>query len=348
MRHKILVVATSHKTRGGITSVVKAHERGEQWKKCHCVWIETHIDRSAFVKLWYFLKGLCKYCILIWSADLVHIHLSEPPSAIRKSIFLFIAKLARKKVIVHFHAFSSKTTIESKFKAVYRYIFSKADCVIVLSKYWKKAVNKEFHLGDKVRVIYNPCVAEISNKQYPKKNYILYAGTLNQRKGYADLIKAFATIAANHQDWKLVFAGNGEIEEAKAIASKENISNNCIFTGWISGEEKDKWFKQSRIFCLPSYAEGFSMAVLDAFAYGLPVITTPVGGIPDVAKDGENMLLFNPGDIRALASQLDCLITNTHLYLKLAKASTHLAREKFNIDVINKQICKLYKCVINS
>lgn len=179
MKYQVLIVATSRKTRGGITSVIKAHERGEQWKKYHCTWIETHIDRGAFAKLWYFFKGLLKYFFLIWKADLVHIHFSEPPSAIRKSVFLFIAKLARKKVVVHFHAFSPQTTIESKYKRIYRYIFCNADRAIVLSQYWKDAVNKEFNLGNKVIVIYNPCIAEVSCKQYPKYNYILYAGTLN-------------------------------------------------------------------------------------------------------------------------------------------------------------------------
>ena len=345
---KVLVVATSHKTRGGITSVVNAHERGELWKKYHCTWVETHIDRGAGFKLWYFIKGLLKYCVLIWSADLVHIHFSEPPSAIRKSIFLLIAKLARKKVIVHFHAFSPQTTIESKYKRVYRFIFSRADCAIILSKFWKDAVNKEFHLGDKVRVVYNPCVAEISNKQYQKGNYILYAGTLNQRKGYADLIKAFALIAKKNIDWKVVFAGNGEADQAKKLAREEGIEDECIFTGWISGEEKDKWFKVSKIFCLPSYAEGFSMAVLDAFAYGLPVITTPVGGIPDVAKDGDNMLLFNSGDIKALAKQLDLLMNDKALRDKLSKASERFAKDVFNVYVINKQIGDLYEEVLNS
>ena len=50
---KVLVIATSRKTRGGITSVVKAHETGEQWKKYHCRWIETHRDGNSIRKLWY-------------------------------------------------------------------------------------------------------------------------------------------------------------------------------------------------------------------------------------------------------------------------------------------------------
>lgn len=90
------------------------------------------------------------------------------------------------------------------------------------------------------------------------------------------------------------------------------------------------------------------MAVLDAFAYRLPVITTPVGGIPDVAKDGENMLLFNPGDTNKLAKQLERLITDTSLYDKLTKASDHFAKDVFNIDVINKQIGDLYEEVLNT
>lgn len=217
MRHSVLVVATSRKSRGGITSVVKAHERGAQWEKYNCKWIETHIDEGTPQKLLFFVRAFIQFSFLVWRADLVHIHLSEPPSAIRKSIFFFIAKLARKKIIVHFHAFSLQSTVKSKFRPWYRLMFQKSDCVIVLSQYWKDAVNKEFHLGNKVRVVYNPCVAEISDKKYPKGNYFLYAGTLNHRKGYADLIKAFALVYKKHPNWKVVFAGNGKIEQAKAI-----------------------------------------------------------------------------------------------------------------------------------
>lgn len=85
------------------------------------------------------------------------------------------------------------------------------------------------------------------------------------------------------------------------------------------------------------------MAVLDAWAYGLPVITTPVGGIPDVAKDGENMLLFNPGDIDALAQQMEKMIINDELRKSIAEKSTLLARTIFNINSINKQLGNIYE-----
>ena len=84
------------------------------------------------------------------------------------------------------------------------------------------------------------------------------------------------------------------------------------------------------------------MAVLDAWAYGLPVITTPVGGIPDVAKDGENMLLFEPGDVGRLAEQMERMITDSGLRDKIARASVDFARKEFNIGTINREIGEIY------
>ena len=340
---KVLVIATSRKTRGGITSVVKAHEKGEQWNDYHCKWIETHIDRNGKYKLWYFIKGFVQFLWVLPSYDLVHIHTSEPPSALRKCLFISFAKICRKKVIVHFHAFSPDTTVNSKYRWIYHYLFNRADRVIVLSEMWKEYVNNALQLNDKLQVIYNPCTTEILKEKHEKKNIILYAGTLNIRKGYADMIKAFALVAKTYPDWLIVFAGNGEIEQGRKLSEKLGINKQTEFLGWVNGYEKDKAFKEATIFCLPSYAEGFPMAVLDAWAYGLPVITTPVGGIPDIAKNGKNLLLFKPGDIKSLADQLEKLISNKLLREDIAKESKLLASTTFNLETINNEIAGLYE-----
>lgn len=133
-----------------------------------------------------------------------------------------------------------------------------------------------------------------------------------------------------------------EIGQGKELAKSLQIESQTVFLGWVSGQDKDEIFRQSSIFCLPSYAEGFPMAVLDAWTYGLPVITTPVGGIPDVAIDGENMLLFNPGDIDMLAIQLERMIINNRLRERISAASYEFANHKFNIDTINQQLDDLY------
>ena len=72
---KVLVIATSRKTRGGITSVIKAHETGEQWKNYHCRWIETHRDGPMWRKMWYLMTALLSYIIQIPFYDAIHVHL---------------------------------------------------------------------------------------------------------------------------------------------------------------------------------------------------------------------------------------------------------------------------------
>lgn len=345
MKHmpKVLIVATSHKTRGGITAVIEAHKKGSQWNKYQCRWIETHIDRCFLYKLLYLIKSFFIYIAIVPFYDIIHIHTSEAPSAARKCIFFFIARLWRKKIIIHFHI---PHGIKDRYKPIYNYLFSNADRIVLLSQYWRDMVIKDYQIPkDRAIVIYNPCTATISSQSYIKKNYILYAGTLNSRKGYADMIEAFALIAAKYPEWKIVFAGNGEIEKGRSLAKQYLIEQQTIFLGWVNGDQKDKVFKESKIFCLPSYGEGFPMAVLDAWSYGLPVITTPVGGIPDIAKDRINMLLFTPGDVKTLANHMEELINNASLYKTIEGESKKFALTTFNIETINQNIDLLYKSI---
>lgn len=345
--NNILVLATSRKSHGGISSVVMAHERGEQWKDMGCHWVVTHRSGSKVLKMWYFVTGMISFLVRVPFCKLVHIHTSEPPSAKRKRIFMHIAKVMGKKVIVHFHAFDTASTICSSSQSVYRYLFSNADVVIALSPTWKRAINEVFALGDKVQVLYNPCpIIPISKLDVVKKKQILSAGVINARKGYKDLIMGFSKIANYHHDWQLVFAGSGEIEEGKILAKELGIEKQVEFLGWVAGTDKDRVFRETSVFCLPSYAEGFPMAVLDAWAYNLPVVATPVGGLPDIVKDGEDCLLFTPGDIDQLAEQLERMITDSELREKIIRASRKMAEKVFNENVINRQLAEIYASLL--
>ena len=169
-----------------------------------------------------------------------------------------------------------------------------------------------------MEVLYNPC-PRVNRREDIRENNILFAGTIIPRKGYGDLIKAFAKIAKKYPNWKIIFAGNGEIENAKKIASEYGISNQIVFPGWINGKKKEETFQKASIYCLASDGEGFPMGVLDAWAYGIPCVVTPVGGIPDIIKDEVNGLIFPVGDIDTLASKLEKLITNKDLRTKIVK-----------------------------
>ena len=342
---KVLVVATSRKTRGGVTAVVKLYEKSDMWKRCHCRWIGTHRDGGTLMKLWYLATAGVQFLFLLPFYDIVHIHFSLSKSAKRKYPFFRLAKLLGKKTVIHLHCGSQ---IERIWSPVYQTMFEQCDCGILLSESIKAKIEEYIGKSDKLKVVYNPCPLITDTTTYKKQNHILFSGTLYEGKGYLDLIKAFAKIALRHSDWKLVLAGNGEEEKARTQAQALGIGHQVELLGWVNGEAKHRAFCEAKALCLPSYAEGFPMAVLDAWAYGLPVITTPVGGVPDVAVDGENMLLFNPSDINTLAEKLDFMMSDEALRDKLSAASIMLAAEKFNLSTITQQIGEIYESLMNS
>lgn len=341
---RVLVITTSRKTRGGITAVLKAHETGEQWNRFHCYWVQTHRDGPNLRKILYYATSWVDFLIRIPFYDILHIHFSLRQTAKRKVPFVKIAKLLGKKVIIHLHCGSQ---IHDIWNENYDYLFGAADVSLLLSENLQTMVEEHTGKGRDYRVVYNPCPTINKEPVLPKTKSILFSGTLYEGKGYRDLIRAFAKIATKYPEWKVVLAGNGEVELGKSIAKECGIEDQVVFLGWVSGDQKDKTFREAAICCLPSYAEGFPMAVLDAWAYGTPVVTTPVGGIPDVAKDGENMLLFNPGDTDKLAEQLEKLITSyegdQELYNRIKYASIDFAENKFNVNTINKQLGDLYE-----
>lgn len=350
MNKRAAVIATSRDTRGGISSVLRMHESMPYWKKWQCSWIETHIDGAIWKKLFMAFTGFVKFISSLSKVHIYHIHLSEPVSAFRKLPYVYIASLLNKRVVVHFHSFSVETTVQGKYRYIYRYIFSSADAVIVLSEFWRDKLTEFLGSGaeDKIHVVYNPCVPnslsidENNSRSDPSSRYILYAGTLNARKGYADLIVAFSNISRFFPDLKLKFLGNGDIEIALDLVKKLGIKDKVDFLGWKVGAEKDAVFNSATVFCLPSYAEGLPMAVLDAWSFSLPVICTPVGGLVDFIEDGENCMVFDPGDVEGLTLKLKEVLSDENLKIRLSEAGVVLSKDVFSTTEISNRIDRLY------
>lgn len=343
MNNKVIVLAPGRNTRGGISMVIKEYENTELWKDFNCKWIETYIDKGNFLKIFYFLKGYISFILNISTSNIIHIHLSWNTSAIRKIFFFILAKAMNRKIILHVHS-GAEPIINSKIQFVYTFMFKYSDITILIANNIKVELNKHFYIKNST-VLYNPCLGYKTNEHSTpviKEKYILFAGTITEKKGYADLIQAFSLIADKHSEWKLIFAGNGEIENARRLSKFHNIDEQVIFKGWVDKEEKQQLFKKSTIFCLPSYTEGFPMAVLDAWTYGLPVITTPVGGLPDVLIHGVNALVFEPGDIDMMASHLNELIINDNLRQRICEESIKLSQGSFSMATISKQLNVLY------
>ena len=353
---KVLVVATSRRTRGGITSVVKAHEMGAQWNKYHCYWIQTHRDGPAWRKIAYFLRAFVQFVCLVPFCDLVHIHSADSAtaSAERKLIFACIAKVFKKKILVHLHLGDEQKLLDPTINRQLLLLLHKADRIIVLSPQWKRWLLEVMPDADNItNILYNPCMPVQRDLLVTKKKQILLAGTICRRKGYDTALKGFAIVAHKYPDWKIVFAGNpylldgyDELEDGRRLSKELGIENQVEWLGWISGEVKRRVFNETSIYCLASIGEGFPMGVLDAWAYGIPCVMTPVGGIPDIVENGVQGLLFPVGDSSKLAYALDKMMGDEKLRANIVYKTDQLITTTFNIKSICNQLGEIYNSMI--
>jgi glycosyltransferase involved in cell wall biosynthesis len=130
---------------------------------------------------------------------------------------------------------------------------------------------------------------------------LLFVGWVNQSKGIFDLLTAVGEVATVLPVTLDIVGKGNEYQEAVSMVENDKVLRRLVrFHGWLSGEDIIKRYEEADVFILPTYAEGFPNAVLEAMAMALPVITTPVGGIPDVVEEGRNGLLIPPGSSYAL------------------------------------------------
>ncbi len=123
---------------------------------------------------------------------------------------------------------------------------------------------------------------------------VLFVGRLVADKGPADLVAALAGVA----DLELVLAGEGPLRAELTSMAGPGVR----LLGGVAQDDLPSWYAWADIFCLPSHAEGLPVVLMEALATGLPVISTPVAGIPELVVDGETGLLVPPGDRAALAA----------------------------------------------
>jgi glycosyltransferase involved in cell wall biosynthesis len=158
---------------------------------------------------------------------------------------------------------------------------------------------------------------------------LLFLGQLGRRKGTSDLFHALAQVDA---DWRLVLAGDGEIREMQELAARLSLSPRCRFTGWVGRDAVGVLLDQAEVLVLPSHAEGLPLAVLEAMARGLAIVTTPVGALPEVVQPWLSGVLVQPGDVAALAESLERLIADDRLRWRLGAAARAIYEREFRLD----------------
>ncbi|WP_334771189.1 glycosyltransferase family 4 protein [Nostoc sp.] len=322
---KITMLGESLERQGGIVSVEKLI-LGETTSDIQIKHITTLPNGSAVHKILVFLQAIGElfWNLLNQKSDLIHIHVSDRGSAFRQSITTLIGWLFKKPVIIHthsadFHLFYSK--LPQWLKQWLSWSFCKCTHFIVLSDSWKKFYIENLGLkSEQVIVLPNPVKmpAQIPQRIDSKQIFFLFLGRIGERKGAFDLIKAFASIPADQQSRaKLVIAGDGDVEQARSLIPTLNLIDYVTILDWVDQEKRDDLLTKADVFVLPSYNEGLPMALLEAMSWGLAVITTAVGGIPEIVTQDQNGLLVSPGDIQQLSKAMQSLIGDENLRISL-------------------------------
>lgn len=154
------------------------------------------------------------------------------------------------------------------------------------------------------------------------------ASRLTDRKGLNFLIEAVAKLAPKYPQILLRIMGEGNArEKLEQFAKDLKLENNCEFVGLVSHEKVPAYYREAKLFVLPSLNEGMSNAMLEALATGLPLISTQTGGASELVADGKNGFLIKFKDSQDICEKIEKLILDETLRKKMALASRVLAQK---------------------
>ena len=342
------IVTVSTKANGGIKSVVENYENCGLFEGIEHTWICSHNNVGLVSRQVLFLKSL--YLVLvarIRGTKIFHIHMAMKGSFFRKLIISYILKFFYSVVIIHLHGSEFKDFYKSSsFKKWIKNLFQKVDRVIVLSESWKSFVE---NIAPEAKVtVVNNYVAEIVKKDVDKDpDFIfLFLGAIGKRKGIFDLLIAFENLFNKNNNVKLYIAGNDDANVLPSKILKLDSREKIRFFGWIDYQEKTKLLNMSDCLILPSYNEGLPMVILEAMSAKVPVISTDVGGIPEVIKHGENGFLLKPGNIEDIELMME-KIQNEGIRIEFVDKSYKLYINKFSPQAILPKLKQIYMEVDN-
>lgn len=294
-------------------------------------------------KLVFSLITLCFILAFHKKIRIIHIHTASYNSFKRSSLFVKVAKAMGRNVVLHIHGGGFKDYYMKQPRYV-RSVLDKADALITLSTSWKMFF-ENIALHGNVHIVPNIISKPIYQKvKGDGKFHLLYMGQITKAKGVFDLVEMIAE-NKNFYRGKLILDIGGDMYEADKLrnfVSDNKIDDIVHLHGWLIGNAKAKMFNWADAYILPSYVEGVPISILEAESYGLPILSTRVGGIPDIVDEGKNGFLFTPGDKQDMKKAIDMVVENRDLKISMGSYSKELT-QKNNPSSVEKDLIEVYR-----
>jgi glycosyltransferase involved in cell wall biosynthesis len=308
------------------------------------------------------LKDYERFCRMVKSGsyDLIHLNPSLGRKAlIRDGLLLLRAKSLGKKVLVCVHGWdcACETSIRCWFLFLFRWVYFKADAFIVLASRFQ-SVLREFGYEKPIyvettmvsdEVFSHAQVTPVCSASQDTDVNILFLSRIEKSKGIYEAIDAFRRLKAKWPSVTMTVAGDGlDRKNAEEYVGTEGIKG-VWFLGWITGEQKHKAFAEADIYLLPTtWGEGMPISVLEAMAYGLPIVTRPVGGLADFFEQGKMGFTTDSRDPQVFASLLERLIVNRRLRAQIGRYNHSFARRNFTASAVAKRLMEIYRRTMHS
>jgi len=300
-----------------------------------------------------------------FNPDIVHIH---HPFLLSSAAIMYGKKLGIPKILTIHTQYEQyayyvspvpERVTQEAIKMIISNLAYKIDCVTTPSDSMKKII-ENYGIKNRIEVIPN-AIHLISFKEDDelkrteiKKKYnlkednkiILFVGRIASEKSIDKVIKALAIIKKrNSSKEKLLIVGNGPaMDELKQLTRSLKVEEDVIFTGTVSYEEIQHYYKMAYVFTIASTTETFGIVTIEALASGVPVVAVKAPGAADILTDGLDGLLVDD-DVEKIANALEKIIKEPELREKLSLGALKTS-EKYSINKISEKMLNLYREVI--
>lgn len=346
--YKVLTVGCAWRhPKGGIGVVLNSYSR--IYPVFNNVVNSNSINKLVnLLQLFYAFVAVVLKLLFNREITIVHIHTASNNSFRRSVWFSNIAKFLGRKVVMHIHGGGFKDYYEKNVTFV-RHELEKCDVVVALTDSWMRFFKDNVGI-EQVVVVPNIVESPVQLQQTVNDGRLrmLFLGLLSPQKGVFDLLEVCFKYKTELEDKvELHIGGNGDSKKLIEEIENKGLNKFVFYEGWVSGDVKQRLLNSSDIFILPSYTEGLPISLLEAMSYKLPIISTPVGGIPEIVKDGENGLLIEPGDYESMYNAINIILNNNELRKNMGmtsykQVSPHLP------ESVSESLEHMYKILLNS
>ena len=344
-RSRVLMVgAHPTKTLGGVSTLISDILRSPLTRTFDVRHIVSQVDEyKKFGKLLLAFSALGRFvwALCWWRPQLVYVHVGGNASLYRKIVFIVLGRLAGQFVLAHCHAGNFDWYFAEQGRLGRKLILwglGKSSKFIAVSRAMERLLGNLWPGIPCVMAPYGINAALFAGRRAPDEHFVrlLFIGKMGFLKGEQDLLRALNRVVKAAPNFRLDMLGQLS-DTIAAECRKSGLQPLIDHLGPVSLEQRLAFFKRADIFVLPTYAEGTPISMLEAMAAGLPVVSTPVGGIPDVVEDGVEGYIVEPGDVEALADRLVRLINDPERRRAMGQSAQDKVRP-FNWDVVLPQL----------